>query len=268
MMMMRDKYYCRKFGDWMCLCDGAIEKQKIKEVCSNGRFEKILDVGCGNGRCTENLASLFPTASIVGVDVLEESILIARDFLHSCKNVHFITEDIFKYLNKDKNSYDLVVFSWSFFDIPQSTDTLGKKKELDHLLEKISTHINKKGILLILQPTIGGVFEKLLSKFLTKSADNYSFIHDYLLENNFTAPLERFPSEDDELAIWSVFKYSSEDDLFEGVRSIVYLETGRELERNDFNMLLLEFKKENNVPPNELLELTDCVNIYYKINGE
>lgn len=72
-----------QFGWAMAL----IESLKIKGD------ERILDIGCGDGRITAHLAGLVPHGRVLGIDVSPEMVSFAsRDHAH-CVNLHFQVAD-------------------------------------------------------------------------------------------------------------------------------------------------------------------------------
>ena len=70
---------------------------------------RILDVGCGTGEITSRLAGLYPEASLVGVDLIEEHLAVARKRSAAAGGrVRFQTADAFALPFPDA-AFDLVV---------------------------------------------------------------------------------------------------------------------------------------------------------------
>jgi ubiquinone/menaquinone biosynthesis C-methylase UbiE len=70
---------------------------------------RILDVGCGTGEIALRLASLYPRSTIVGVDIIEPHLEIARERCkHLGDRVQFRIGDAFELPFPDR-SFDLVV---------------------------------------------------------------------------------------------------------------------------------------------------------------
>ena len=70
---------------------------------------RILDVGCGTGEITTRLAGLYPEASLVGVDLIEEHLEVARARAAPISGrVSFQSADAFALPFADR-SFDLVV---------------------------------------------------------------------------------------------------------------------------------------------------------------
>ena len=86
-----------QFGWAMALIEGL----KVKGD------ERILDIGCGDGRITAHLAGLVPCGRVLGVDVSPEMVAFAsRDHSH-CANLHFQVADASRLHFQD--DFDLVV---------------------------------------------------------------------------------------------------------------------------------------------------------------
>ncbi len=76
---------------------------KLKKVAS------ILDVGCGGGHFTIQLAKQFPSAQVVGIDISSPAVKFAKKRLREArvKNVEFVVPKSVK-LNYPPNSFDVV----------------------------------------------------------------------------------------------------------------------------------------------------------------
>ncbi|TCL56905.1 trans-aconitate 2-methyltransferase [Kineothrix alysoides] len=72
-------------------------------------FKRILDVGCGTGMSTVSLLSIWKDAEIVGVDLSEEMLQKAREYMPS---ISFVQRDCGKPLS-DMETFDLI-FSNAF----------------------------------------------------------------------------------------------------------------------------------------------------------
>ena len=84
----------------------------VKEKIKNSP-KRILDFGCGDGLSCELLKKVFPQAEVVGVDVSEESIKIAKE--RGC-NCEFFVYDGFKLPFEDEE-FDLIFSSCVFHHI-------------------------------------------------------------------------------------------------------------------------------------------------------
>lgn len=79
---------------------------------------QILDAGCGTGEASSRLADLFPRAEILGVDVLDAHLELARKrFASLGKRLRFEHQSIFDLKERD-HSFDLTVCRHVLHSIP------------------------------------------------------------------------------------------------------------------------------------------------------
>ncbi|KFN41009.1 class I SAM-dependent methyltransferase [Arenimonas oryziterrae] len=70
---------------------------------------RILDLGCGTGEISRRLAALYPQASVLGIDILESNLRLARrDSAGLGEQVRYEVGDAFA-LASDDATFDLVV---------------------------------------------------------------------------------------------------------------------------------------------------------------
>jgi SAM-dependent methyltransferase len=86
----------------------------------------VLDVGCGTGEITSRLAAEYPRAKIVGVDLLESHLVLARDrYAQLADRVTFQQGDAFE-LAFAPRSFDLVVCRHLLQAIPKPEAVLAE----------------------------------------------------------------------------------------------------------------------------------------------
>ena len=74
----------------------------------------VLDLGCGQGRLSLRLASLFPNSKILGCDLSDQAIVAATTFAEEreIKNASFVTQSISEFLaTTTPSSVDLIIFT-------------------------------------------------------------------------------------------------------------------------------------------------------------
>ena len=91
---------------------------------------RILDLACGTGDFTVELARHWPEAMIDGVDLTPEMIDIARVKLADAKNVVFMQGDAQNLSNLKSNSYSLVVCAFGFRNFPDKRKALSECRRL------------------------------------------------------------------------------------------------------------------------------------------
>jgi ubiquinone/menaquinone biosynthesis C-methylase UbiE len=81
---------------------------------------RILDAGCGTGEASSRIAELFPRATILGVDIVDTSLELARQ-RHGClaPRVRFEHRSIYE-LGLADNSFDLTVCRHVIHSIPDA----------------------------------------------------------------------------------------------------------------------------------------------------
>lgn len=106
----------------------------LKLIKLNGK-EKILDIGCGDGKITAAIASTLTNGEIVGSDVSQEMIQFASDkFLPSTKNN-------LKFALLDAQAIDYS----DMFDLVFSSFALQWVLDIESVIKKINTSLRKNG---------------------------------------------------------------------------------------------------------------------------
>lgn len=253
---------------WLTHYNNVEELNKLKSLPFIKRLQKkkrtvVADVGCGNGRSIRSIRSVLPGSSIVAIDIIADNITYLENY-ENITNVEPIVADAKEYFHGEQlPEFDLVLFSWSFFDMSNTENETEKILSLEVMITDIKKHLKKDGYILVLQPTKGGSFEKILSLFIPGSDESYQFTHDFFKSHGFIGPNSTQPSVMDQLAIWSCFEYKEDRELYEGIASVLYLERGDQLSYEKYKSIMKEYKKMYGIENDAPLSLTDCVNIYY-----
>ena len=81
---------------------------------------RILDAGCGTGEAASRLADLFPTAYVLGVDIIDEHLELARSrYAKLAPRLEFKHQNVFQ-LSLPDHSFDLTVCRHVIHSIPQA----------------------------------------------------------------------------------------------------------------------------------------------------
>jgi ubiquinone/menaquinone biosynthesis C-methylase UbiE len=87
---------------------------------------RILDAGCGTGEASSRLAELFPDAAVLGVDIIDAHLDLARSrYARLAPRLKFEHQSIFE-LNAPDQSFDLVVCRHVIHSIPHADRVLAE----------------------------------------------------------------------------------------------------------------------------------------------
>ncbi len=108
----------------------------------SGKFEKILDAGCGRAVFSFELAKKFPDAQVVGVDMDEKQLEINRYIADKARlaNLQFSKMDVSRLSYKEE------------FDLILSVDNLEHIEDDDRALAGLHTALKKEGKLILHVP--------------------------------------------------------------------------------------------------------------------
>lgn len=87
---------------------------------------RILDAGCGTGEGSSRLAEMFPRASVLGVDILDQSLGLARSrYERFAPRLRFENQSIFELKEADR-TFDLTVNRHVLHSIPHAERALAE----------------------------------------------------------------------------------------------------------------------------------------------
>lgn len=91
---------------------------------------RILDVGCGTGEAAVRFAEMFPRAEVLGVDILDVSLNLARSrYAALAPRLRFENQSAFE-LKVPDQSYDLVVNRHVLHSVPHAERVLAELKRV------------------------------------------------------------------------------------------------------------------------------------------
>jgi ubiquinone/menaquinone biosynthesis C-methylase UbiE len=87
---------------------------------------RVLDAGCGTGEASSRLAELFPRASVLGIDIIDAHLDLARSRYRAlASRLRFEHQSIFELKEADR-TFDLVVCRHVIHSIPQPERVLAE----------------------------------------------------------------------------------------------------------------------------------------------
>jgi len=115
-----------KIAVWCTLSKDKYWKNEIVNHITNAK--SILDLACGTGILTRKIAEKFPNSEIVGVDITEGYLELAKKNSSSCENISYVLQDAEK-LHLD-SKFDCITSSY----IPKYCDAkILVKRCVEHL---------------------------------------------------------------------------------------------------------------------------------------
>lgn len=91
---------------------------------------RILDAGCGTGEGSSRLAELFPRASVLGVDILDQSLGLARSrYGRLAPRLRFENQSIFE-LKEPDGTFDLTVNRHVLHSVPHAERALSELRRV------------------------------------------------------------------------------------------------------------------------------------------
>jgi len=126
--------------------------------------ERIVDIGCGDGRFSRELAITFNASTVIGIDYSTRAIALASAMNPDISNLKFLPLDITK--KNDLEPFDLAVLMEVFEHIPIES--------ADNFMKSVRTMLKNDGVLYLTVPHKNKPLEyKHFQHFSTESILNY-----------------------------------------------------------------------------------------------
>ena len=121
--------------------------RKVLEIFSKYRFEKILDVGCGDGNFTMLLARACKAKDVYGVEISEKGVELARKNGIRCYHLD-IDEDVFP-------------FEDNYFDAVFAGEVIEHLYNPDHFLDEVYRVLKPKGVFILTTPNLASLYNRI-----------------------------------------------------------------------------------------------------------
>jgi ubiquinone/menaquinone biosynthesis C-methylase UbiE len=102
-------------------------------IAGNMDGKKILEICCGKGELSGNLALMYPNLRVVGIDFSEDSIYEAANKYSNVPNLHYDVGDVFNMKNFENDSFDIIVGQAALHHLQNNLD--GISKEISRILK-------------------------------------------------------------------------------------------------------------------------------------
>jgi len=115
-------------------------QRKALEIFSSYQFERILDVGCGDGNFTMMIARACKAREVYGIEISEKGVEMARKNGIKCYQLDVDEEDF--------------PFEDSFFDAVFAGEIIEHLYDTDHFLDEAYRVLKANGILVLTTPNL------------------------------------------------------------------------------------------------------------------
>jgi len=125
----------------------------------NYRNARILDAGCGTGHRTIEIAKAYPKAEIIGIDMTENSLNIARKQAEelNLSNIKFYEQNLLEPINLEK------------FDVIVSTGVIHHLENPKRGLTNLMSVLKDDGMILLWLYGYIGEFDRMMNRELVKT---------------------------------------------------------------------------------------------------
>jgi ubiquinone/menaquinone biosynthesis C-methylase UbiE len=125
--------------------------RKVLEVFSKYEFERILDVGCGDGNFSMLVGEACKTKEVYGIEISEKGVEMARKNGVKCYQ-----------LDVDEEAFP---FEDNFFDAVTALEFIEHLFDPDHFLDEVYRVLKPKGIFVLSTPNLASIHNRIALLF-------------------------------------------------------------------------------------------------------
>ncbi|GEM_PF-2950065 len=155
-----NKKMMEKLNEWYAYYYDP-EKKEIKTIITETdlKNKNVLEVGCGTGRLTLELAKYCK--EVIAIDHNEIAIEYCKEKYHNQKNITFLHKDIENLKNFNDTDFEIIITSWI---------GLHHAKDQEKIIENIYKLLKKDGTLLIIEAYPDSEYIQILNMLRPKES--------------------------------------------------------------------------------------------------
>ncbi|MCS7122121.1 MAG: class I SAM-dependent methyltransferase, partial [Archaeoglobaceae archaeon] len=121
--------------------------RKVLKIFSNYKFEKILDVGCGDGKFTKLIAEACRAKEVYGLEISEIGVEMAKRNGINCSKCDVDVENF--------------PFDSNYFDAVFAGEIIEHLYDPDHFLEEVHRVLKPDGIFVLTTPNLASIHNRI-----------------------------------------------------------------------------------------------------------
>ena len=125
--------------------------RKVLEILSRYRFERILDVGCGDGNFTALVGKACGAKEVYGVDISEKGVEMAKK-----KGIKAFKVDV---------DEERLPFDDTYFDVVTALEVIEHLFDPDHFLEEVYRVLKPNGVFVLSTPNLAAIYNRIALLF-------------------------------------------------------------------------------------------------------
>ena len=151
-MKAKKKYADRFVGRTPDNIKGLEDRQKkVLEIFSHYEFERILDIGCGDGNFSVLLKEACKAKEVYGIEISEKEVEIARKNGVKCYQLDVDEEDF--------------PFEDNYFDAVTALELIEHLFDPDHFLDEVYRVLKPEGIFVLSTPNLASIHNRIALLF-------------------------------------------------------------------------------------------------------